>query len=133
MQLPRLSRYSECAVVATIYIAKNEGRGLIGSRTISELHNIHGQYLSQVLRHLVGSGILRGRTGNNGGYKLAKPAEDISIGEIIESVDGSLMPTHLFKDFPRLGDSGKNAAHHYTEACKKARDYLLKIKIKDLL
>jgi Rrf2 family transcriptional regulator, iron-sulfur cluster assembly transcription factor len=43
------------------------------------------RYLEPVLRHLVHDGILVGQTGPAGGYRLAKPPADITVGDVYRS------------------------------------------------
>lgn len=51
-------------------------------------------FASQILADLVRAGIATSKAGRSGGYWLARPADDISLLEVIEAGEGSLMPEH---------------------------------------
>jgi Rrf2 family protein len=57
-------------------------------REISESHGIPERYLVQILLHLKGAGLVMSTRGASGGYQLARPAESISVREILVAVDG---------------------------------------------
>jgi len=61
----------------------------IGIKQIAELNSITETYLSKVFAKLRKAGIVRSITGVNGGYELAKRAEDISFWDIIEAIEGT--------------------------------------------
>ena len=48
------------------------------------------RFLLQILRVLVTHGILKSTRGVDGGYSLSRPAEEISLLEVIEAIDGPL-------------------------------------------
>ncbi|MFV0349654.1 MAG: RrF2 family transcriptional regulator [Halodesulfovibrio sp.] len=66
----------------------------IGIKQIAELNAIPETYLSKVFAKLRKSGIVRSIPGVNGGYELAKPADDISFWDIIEAIEG---PSFFFQ------------------------------------
>lgn len=51
------------------------------------------RFLLQVLRHLVARGILASTRGVDGGYRLERPAKDISLLDVIEAIDGPMVTT----------------------------------------
>ncbi len=57
-------------------------------REIAEAHNIPERYLVQILLQLKGAGLVNSTRGASGGYRLAKAAEDISLGEVLRAIDG---------------------------------------------
>jgi Rrf2 family protein len=59
---------------------------------IAERENVPRKFLEAMLVDLRKRGLLDSRRGKYGGYRLAKPAEAISFGEIIRIVDGPLAP-----------------------------------------
>lgn len=73
-------------------------------RTVEQLSAaqcIPGKYLESILGELRRAGLLRSQRGPDGGYRLAKPAADISIADVIRALDGELAnvrgnrPEHL--------------------------------------
>ena len=61
-------------------------------REISQRQNITIKYLEQIMTPLLKAGYVTSFRGNNGGYQLACSPEDVSVGEIIRTREGSLAP-----------------------------------------
>lgn len=57
-------------------------------REISESHEIPERYLVQILLQLKGAGLVTSTRGAAGGYRLARPATSISLGEVLTAIDG---------------------------------------------
>ena len=73
-------------------------------RTVDQLslaQNIPNKYLESILGELRRGGLLRSQRGPDGGYRLARPAAEISIADVIRALDGELAnvrgsrPEHL--------------------------------------
>ncbi|MEQ8651039.1 MAG: Rrf2 family transcriptional regulator [Kiloniellales bacterium] len=82
----RLSKKLLFAIEAVVDIAYFSVAQPMRSSDISDRQGIPRRYLEQVLQELVRSGILAGQRGPRGGYRLARPASEISLGEIIRIV-----------------------------------------------
>lgn len=61
---------------------------------IANLEKIPVKFLEQILLTLKNSGLLQSKRGTTGGYYLAKPANDIMLGQIVRILDGPLAPIH---------------------------------------
>lgn len=61
-------------------------------REISERQGISEKYLEAILRVLVCEGLLAGRRGKRGGYRLTRAPEEYTVGEILELAEGTLAP-----------------------------------------
>jgi Rrf2 family protein len=59
---------------------------------IAERQNIPVKFLQQILVALKVAGFLQSRKGPGGGYVLAKPPEEIILGDVIRSMDGAIAP-----------------------------------------
>lgn len=57
-------------------------------RDIAETHGIPERYLVQILLQLKGAGLVTSTRGAAGGYRLARSADQISLGEVLSSIDG---------------------------------------------
>ncbi len=82
----RISKKLLFAIDAVIDIAHHGMTGPVQSGDIAERQGIPRRYLEQVLQHLVRSGILMGRRGPRGGYRLARERRRITVGEIVRRV-----------------------------------------------
>lgn len=86
-KLMRLSTKSRYAVTAMLDLALNGKQGPVTLADISENQNISLSYLEQLFASLRAKQLVRGVRGPGGGYFLARPAEDISIAQIVCAVD----------------------------------------------
>lgn len=60
--------------------------------TLAEQEDIPLKFLQLILRELRQHGVLRSRKGRGGGYSLAKPANSISVSQLIRILDGPIAP-----------------------------------------
>ncbi len=86
----RISRSAEYALIAVGYIAGNHKDGAILATRISNEYGVSVWYLLKVLQQLVRTGVLRSKRGPRGGFFLARRAEEITLLQLVEAVDGSL-------------------------------------------
>jgi Rrf2 family iron-sulfur cluster assembly transcriptional regulator len=84
MKLTSKGRY---AVTAMIDIALNQQHGPITLSLISERQGISLSYLEQLFAKLKKADLVASARGPGGGYRLSRPADEISISEIIHAVD----------------------------------------------
>jgi Rrf2 family iron-sulfur cluster assembly transcriptional regulator len=83
----RLSTKGRYSVTAMLDLAIHDKAGPVTLADISQCQGISLSYLEQLFARLRKSGLVKGVRGPGGGYRLAKPAAEISIAEIICSVD----------------------------------------------
>ena len=100
----------EYAFHSLFYLVDLPKGKIVGIRQIAELNAITETYLSKVFTKLSKAGIVRAVPGVKGGYELARSAEDISFGEVIEAVEGpsfffqcaEIRKKNIFVDDPSL-------------------------------
>lgn len=88
----KLSKKSEYACLALIDLSENYNKGLIKMDSISKRKKIPKKYLGQILLLLKGAGYIGSKRGQEGGYKLSKHPNEISVAEIVRLMDGALAP-----------------------------------------
>ena len=88
----RLSRRSEYACLALIELAQSAGDDYVRIADISARKGVPRKYLEQILLILKRNGYACSARGPRGGYRLAKPADRISLAAIIRLMDGPLAP-----------------------------------------
>jgi Rrf2 family protein len=89
----RLSKRGEYALRAMIDLASwTQDRSHMPIKEIAERENIPIKFLEQILLTMKNAGLVSSRMGVNGGYYLAKPADQITLGQIIRLLDGPLAP-----------------------------------------
>jgi Rrf2 family protein len=84
----KLSRTVAYAVRATLQLAELESRGPVPCSRLASEGKMPERFLLQILRNLVTHGILRSTRGVDGGYALVRPADQISLLEVIEAIEG---------------------------------------------
>lgn len=91
----RLSKRGEYGLRAMMALARPEPEGtppIVQIREIAEREQIPAKFLEQILLALKNGGLLHSKMGVGGGYHLAKPASEISLGQIVRILDGPLAP-----------------------------------------
>jgi Rrf2 family cysteine metabolism transcriptional repressor len=88
----KLSTRGEYASQAILDIALHQQDGPVKIREIAKRQGIPLKYLENILLTLQRSGVARSKRGAHGGYYLARPADAITVGEVIRAMDGPLAP-----------------------------------------
>ena len=86
----KLSRRTDYALRAMTFLAIHPQDGPHSIAEISRAEKIPKEFTAKVLKELCRTGFIRSRLGPRGGYRLARPAEEITVLEIIEALDGPL-------------------------------------------
>jgi len=88
----RISAESEYACRALLELALNwPGRTLVQVSTIAKRQDIPIKYLEQILIQLKSAGLVESVRGKQGGYRLARPPADISLGKVMRTIKGPIL------------------------------------------
>jgi Rrf2 family protein len=68
------------------------GDNVVRIQAIAEQQNIPKRFLEQILNDLKLAGLVQSRRGMGGGYRLARPPEEISLAQIVRPIEGALAP-----------------------------------------
>lgn len=132
MKISTKGRYS---LRMLIDLAKNQQDGFVSLKDIAERQNISKKYLEQIVPLLNRSGLLRTNRGNLGGYRLAKPAENYTVGEILRATEGSLAPVSCLEnsvsDCPRASEC--STIFIWEGLYKVITEYLDNITLQDII
>ena len=80
----------------------HDGRTLTRLEDLAQREAVSANFLVQILNDLRRSGLVESRRGKAGGYLLARRADQISLRQVVEAVDPSLLQCSVTRD----GDSG---------------------------
>jgi Rrf2 family cysteine metabolism transcriptional repressor len=95
----KISAKAEYACLALLALAQQgPDAPPLRIREISESHGIPERYLVQILLQLKGAGLVVSTRGASGGYRLAHPAAEIALSQILAVIDGPDTPQ---RDSPR--------------------------------
>ena len=82
----KLSRYSDYALRILIHLALHPDR-LISIRQIADIYGISQNHLMKIAQDLGHAGVIQTVRGRNGGLRLARPAKEITIGEVVRRTE----------------------------------------------
>lgn len=85
----RVSAKADYAVRAATELAASGGGPVKGER-LADAQDIPLQFLEHILLELKHTGIVRARRGAKGGYWLARPADEVTIAEVVRAVEGPI-------------------------------------------
>ncbi len=128
MKLTRASSYALHAVAHMAAVGENRP---LASHHIAQARGIPDRFLLKVLKPLVSAQILRSVKGPNGGYRLARPANKITMLEIVEAVDGPIRGTAPLADGSKDGLDSKLETI-CGQAAEQVRKQLSKVHLSDL-
>ena len=86
----RLSKKTDYALLALQYLAGHDPVGVANTRAIAERFDIPAELLAKILQQLARHGLVAAHKGVHGGYHLARPANTISIAEVVQTIDGPM-------------------------------------------
>lgn len=89
----KLSRSVVYALQAVLLLAEIPAKGPVPCNRIAIAGNMPERFLLQILRSLVNHGILDSTRGMDGGYWFRRSLSDISLLDLIEAVEGPVLPT----------------------------------------
>jgi Rrf2 family protein len=121
---------------AVLDIALQKQNAPVQAREIATRQSIPEQFLEQVLSVLRRAGVIRSIRGAAGGYDLAKPAGQTTIGEIIRALSGPLVPVQCVNedDLARCPSQDLCSVSHFWRRLKEAiEDVVQRTTIQDLV
>jgi len=116
----RLSKRADYALMAMKHLAV-QGDAALSAREIAEEYDIPLELMAKVLQRLARRGLLSSHQGTRGGYRLARDPAAISVGDVVQAIEGPLAVTACTPD-----QSGDDQCDQY-EKCN-VRDPLWRIK-----
>jgi Rrf2 family protein len=86
------STRAEYGVRVMVALARSDGSAPLSLAEIAEGDELPLGYLEHLAARLRKAGLVESRRGARGGYLLARPAEEISMAEVVEALEGSIAP-----------------------------------------
>ncbi len=112
MKLSTKGRYGLRAFIDIALYSEEEPVSLA---SVAKRQDISISYLEQLVSKVKKAGLIESVRGANGGYILSRPASEISVGDVLRSLEGELMPV----DCVVYGDSSKE--HCAAQSCCSSR------------
>src|SRR5262245_12359033 len=100
----KLSAKAEYACIAMVELAARANRGQpVSIKAISDQYGISSGFLMQIFLQLKGAGLVSSVRGASGGYQLMRPADKISLADIIDIVEGQPQQPSALDGLPASG------------------------------
>ena len=80
----------EYAIHGLIYLARAGGEKPVLLADIASSIKVPKEYMRKIFQMMTRGGLIVGRRGAGGGYRLARPAEELTLRQVVEAVEGSL-------------------------------------------
>lgn len=128
----KLTRASSYALHAVAYMADQDKNEPVASHVIAKARKIPTRFLLKVLKPLVSARVLLSIKGPNGGYRLAKPANEISLLEILEAVDGPIRGLAPLSGEKKNGPLNSKLDSICKESADQIRRHLSSVKVSQL-
>lgn len=122
-------------ILAMADLAQNHRGGEpIQVKDIARRQKIPEEYLGQIMVLLKRANLVRGTRGPGGGYHLTRPPENITVGEVLTTLEGSLIGLELKGQRSRLADSvaARRLMDTWTTTVAAAEKILAEVTLADL-
>lgn len=108
MQLNDTTKY---AIRILNYLANENDNRLVSAKTLSEKLNIPYKFLTKIMTNLVKEEFVLSVRGREGGFELARPANEINISQVLDVISGSLEDKVCILGIGECNDKKRCALH----------------------
>ncbi|ADK86510.1 transcriptional regulator, BadM/Rrf2 family [Desulfarculus baarsii DSM 2075] len=130
----KLSTRGRYGVRAMLELAMHNDDGPVPLRNLALRQEISAKYLEQLLIPLKGAGLVKSVRGARGGYQLAADPKDISLYDIVRSLEGPLAPVECVQDAEYCQRVGGCTVHLvWGEMGQLLVDFLSKMSLADMV
>lgn len=126
----KLTRASHYALQAVAYMAARPAEIPTASHIIAKERGISEKFLLKVLKPLVAARVLRSIKGPRGGYRLARPANEISMLDVVEAIEGPIRGVVPGEN--TRGAVGRRIETVCRQSAEQQRKHLEKVKLSEL-
>jgi len=119
----KLSKKADYGLIAMRHLAEIPMLTACSAKEIAQSYGMPTELLAKILQKLVRNGLLVSQHGTNGGYVLARPAQEISAFEVIRAIEGPLFITSCVTDRRECGQMTRCTVR---EPLKKVNETLVK-------
>lgn len=96
----KVSTKGRYALRMLVDIAKNQGDGYVALKDIASRQSVSKKYLEQIVAVLNKPDFLRTNRGHLGGYRLARPASEYTVADVLKLTEGGLAPVACLDYYP---------------------------------
>ena len=130
----KLSTRTRYGVRAVFELAKAHGEGLLQISAIAQRQGISPKYLEQLMAMLKSGGFVESIRGSKGGYRLARPPNQIHLAEVFDTLEGSTITVQCLTDEKYCTRTANCVIRQVWGQVEKAIDNVLKaVTLQDLV
>ena len=115
------STKAEYGVRLMVELGRQPGSSPVSLSAVAEAERLPLSYLEHLVAKLRKAGLVSSTRGAHGGYRLAKPAEAITLDEVVEALEGQIAPMECFHETPE----GKVLCSHESDGDRACATKLL--------
>jgi Rrf2 family protein len=104
----KFSQRTEYAVRALLELGRKHGQGPVSAREVAKAQKIPARFCEAVLGDLRKAGLVESQRGSGGGCWLARPPEEITVAEIVDTAEGPVVTQATLDPFD---DDARSQAH----------------------
>jgi Rrf2 family cysteine metabolism transcriptional repressor len=94
------STKAEYGVRLMVELGRQPGSAPVSLSAVAEAERLPLSYLEHLVAKLRNAGLVSSTRGAHGGYRLAQPAETITLDEVVEALEGQIAPMECFHETP---------------------------------
>lgn len=129
----RVSAKSDYALRALIEMASSDGAAAVSAEELGRRQEIPHGFLQAILADLRRAGIVLSQRGQSGGWRMARPADEVHVADVIRAVDGPLVSVYgLRPEAVSYNDSAEVLQHVWIAARRSLRDVFEQVSIAQL-
>jgi Rrf2 family protein len=81
----RVTTWAEYGLLVTVHLARRAGGPPVAARELAEQERLPADYVEQILLRLRRAGVVSSTRGARGGYRLAKPADEVTVKDVLDA------------------------------------------------
>ena len=129
----RVSAKADYALRPLIEITREADAGAVSAEELGRRQDIPHGFLQAILADLRRSGIVLSQRGQSGGWRLAGPADNVSVADVIRAVDGPLVSVYgLRPEAVDYGETTEVLQHVWIAARRALREVFEQVSIQNL-
>lgn len=108
----RFTKAEDYGLYGVIYLAEQENGRIVPLSEISKTQNVPEKFLAKIFQSLSKAGLVKSHRGVKGGFTLAKSAEEITIRELVETIQGPYFLSKCIHDEKECEKSSNCPVRH---------------------